>query len=74
MTERRRRLDTVVVIAAYLGISPRMVRRLSAPHRPAHLRLPLFRLSASDKSNARVSAYVDELQAWEQRMAQVKAG
>lgn len=73
MIQRRPRLDTIKVIAAYLGLSPRMVRRLAAPHRPAELRLPLFRLTASDGPNARCYAYVDELDAWEQRMSKPRA-
>jgi hypothetical protein len=74
MTPRRPRLDTIKVIAAYLGLSPRMVRRLAAPHRPTDLRLPLFRLTAADGPNARCYAYVDELDAWEQRMSRPRAG
>lgn len=57
-------------IAAFLGLSPRMVRRLAAPHRPDHLRLPLFRLTDAESPNARLYAYVDELMAWEERMAE----
>jgi hypothetical protein len=74
VTPRRPRLDTVKVIAAYLGLSPRMVRRLAMPHRPPELRLPLFRLTSADGPNARCYAYVDELDAWEQRMSQAHAG
>lgn len=69
MTERRRRLDTMKVIAGYLGLSPRMVRRLAAAHRPTELRLPLFRLTDAAGANARLYAYADELEEWETRMA-----
>lgn len=74
MTTRRPRLDTLKVIAGYLGLSPRMCRRLAAPHRPDELRLPLFRLTASEGANARLYAYVDELDAWEARMAATRTG
>jgi hypothetical protein len=77
MTElatRRRRLDTMRVIASFLGLSPRMVRRLASPHRPEDLRLPLFRLTDTDGPNARLYAYVDELAAWEGRMAAAGRG
>lgn len=77
MTPRRPRLDTLAVIASYLGLSPRMVRRLASPHRPPELRLPLFRLTDTTGRNARLYAYVDELEAWEARVdasRHVKAG
>jgi hypothetical protein len=74
MTARRPRLDTLKVIAGYLGLSPRMVRRLAASHRPTELRLPLFRLTDAAGANARLYAYVDELEAWEARMAIARTG
>ncbi len=67
MSQRRPRLDTLKVIAAYLGLDPRTVRRLAAEHRPNELRLPIWRLT--DGKAARLYCYVDELQAWEERMA-----
>ena len=67
MTPRRPRLDTLKVIANYLGLDPRTVRRLAAETRPPELRLPIWRLT--DGKAARCYCYVDELQAWEERMA-----
>jgi hypothetical protein len=69
VTQRRRRLDTAKVIADYLGLSVRAVRRLASMRRPAELRLPLFRMTDAIGANARVYALVDELDAWEARMA-----
>jgi hypothetical protein len=67
VTIRRPRLDTLKVIAAYLGLDPRTVRRLAGEHRAPELRLPIWRLT--DGKAARLYCYVDELQAWEERMA-----
>lgn len=71
MTQPRQRLDGLKVIAAWLRLSPRTVRRLASPRVPADRRLPLFRLTASSGPNARVYAYVDELAAWEKSMAEL---
>lgn len=68
IADRRPRLDTLKVIAAYLGLDPRTVRRLAAPSRPPELRLPMWRLTDGAKG-ARLYVYVDELKAWEERMA-----
>ena len=65
--KRRPRLDTLKVIAAYLGLDPRTVRRLAAATRPLELRLPIWRLT--EGKAARCYAYVDEIQRWEERMA-----
>jgi len=70
-TARRPRLDTLKVIAAYLGLDPRTVRRLAAEHR-GELRLPIWRLT--DGKAARCYCYVDELQKWEERMAARSSG
>lgn len=65
MTTRRTRLDGLKVIAAYLRLDERQVRRLAAATVPEPRRLPTFRLSPTDSRNARVYAYADALDAWE---------
>jgi len=68
-TPARRRLDGLKVIAAYLRLDERQVRRLAAPSVAAERRLPTFRLSPTDAPNAKVYAYEEALDEWEMRQA-----
>lgn len=69
MTQRVR-LDGLKVIASWLRLSERQVRKLAHRSVPQEYRLPVFRLTLCNGRNSRVYAYVDDLQAWEQRMAE----
>lgn len=66
---RRRRLDGLKLIAAYVHMDERQVRRLAAPTVPEDRRLPTFRLSPTDAPNAKVYAYEEDLDDWELRRA-----
>lgn len=65
----RPRLDGLRVIAAYLDLSMQQTRKLYQLTVPEEDRLPVFTLSASVASNARLSAYVDMVDAWMDRRA-----
>ena len=65
----RVRIDGITVISKYLDLSERKVRGLYQITVPQHLRLPVFRLSPKQGKNCRLSAWVDELDAWQDRMS-----
>jgi hypothetical protein len=65
----RPRLDGLRIIAAYLKLSMQQTRKLYQLTVPVEDRLPVFTLSASRSKNARLSAFVDELDAWIDRRA-----
>lgn len=67
----RQRLTGWKVLAAFLGKSERWVKRQARGSLPEPLRLPVWRMA--DAPNAPVEAYVDELQAWEQRRREAYA-
>lgn len=65
----RIRIDGLKLIAAYLRLSERQVRKLYAITVSGEHRLPVFRLSMERGPNARLSAWKDELDAWQDRMS-----
>lgn len=69
MHQERVRLDGLTLISRYLNLHRNQVRKLYAITVPEHLRIPVFRLSPTGGKNGRLSAWVDELDAWQDRMS-----
>lgn len=66
----RVRIDGIALIAKYIDKSERQVRSYYQITVPQHLRLPVFKLSPRAGKNCRLSVWVDELDAWLDRMSQ----
>lgn len=70
MSVYRQRLDGIKVIAEYLGLSLRQTYKLYQVTVPEDERLPVFRLTPDAGKNARLYAYVDELDTWQDRVSE----
>jgi len=65
MLRRRERIDGLKSIAQFLNLSIGEVRLCYAITVPPEDRLPVFPLRPNAKRNARLSAYVDDLEKWQ---------
>jgi hypothetical protein len=65
----RRRLDGWKLIAAWVHLSERQVKKLASTTRPREERLPIFRLNRGPTT--RVCAWSNELDEWQLRMQEL---
>lgn len=69
--EARPRIDGQKLIAAYMKILPLQLYRIRKITANSDDPIPVFALNPGKARNARLSAYVDELDAWMDRRSQV---
>jgi hypothetical protein len=65
----RVRIDGLKLIARYLKLSTRQLRKCYAITVPQNLRCPVFKLPGLGSRNKKLFAWQDELDAWQDRMS-----